>query len=291
MDEKFSFIKAYQHNNELRKSFNDLSKTIHAIDFEDWYENGYWKSNYIPYSVFDKTTMVSNVSVSPMQFSYDNKTYNLLQIGTVMTKESYRNNGLIRGLLHEIELDYQDKTDGIFLFANDHVLDFYPKFGYKKYKEYEYFKTLDCNTSKIAERVSLENKANVELIKSAITSSCPQSEFFLQNNMELAMFYITKFMQKNVYYIKSQKAYVVAEENHGILYIYDIFAPNTVNIDKIAFAFGKEVKKIVLGFTPLKKETYDRKEVHEKVLTLFAKGTFFDNMQERYLKIPILAHT
>jgi len=175
MDEKFSFIKAYQHNNELRKSFNDLSKTIHAIDFEDWYENGYWKSNYIPYSVFDKTTMVSNVSVSPMQFSYDNKTYNLLQIGTVMTKESYRNNGLIRGLLHEIELDYQDKTDGIFLFANDHVLDFYPKFGYKKYKEYEYFKTLDCNTSKIAERVSLENKANVELIKSAITSSCPQS--------------------------------------------------------------------------------------------------------------------
>ena len=54
-----------------------------------------------------------------------------------MTDEKYRNRGLIRQIMEEIDKDYSEIVDGIFLFANDEVLDFYPKFGFQKSGEYE----------------------------------------------------------------------------------------------------------------------------------------------------------
>lgn len=59
-----------------------------------------------------------------------------------MTAEPYRKQGLIREIMQEIDKDYGEKADGFYLFANDSVLDFYPKFGYRKAKEYQYSKAV-----------------------------------------------------------------------------------------------------------------------------------------------------
>lgn len=62
-------------------------------------------------------------------------------IKNVFENEKYRNRGLIRQIIQEIEKDYSGKNDGYFLFANDSVLDFYPRFGFKKWDEFGYTKT------------------------------------------------------------------------------------------------------------------------------------------------------
>lgn len=62
----------------------------------------------------------------------------ILQLGTVMIDKKYRNMGFIKTIMQEIEKDYYDIVDGIYLFVNDSVLEFYPKFGYKKSTEYRY---------------------------------------------------------------------------------------------------------------------------------------------------------
>lgn len=53
------FIKGYQKDDKLRESYHELSQKIFGLNFEDWYQNGYWKENYIPYSIV-------NVSVLPI---------------------------------------------------------------------------------------------------------------------------------------------------------------------------------------------------------------------------------
>ena len=52
-----------------------------------------------------------------------------------MTKETYRDQGLSRRLIEEILKDYQGKVDMIFLFTNETVLEFYPKFGFSRVME------------------------------------------------------------------------------------------------------------------------------------------------------------
>ncbi len=47
------FIKDYAANDLLRKSLNELAVKTFGLDFEDWYQNGYWGDNYIPYSFLD----------------------------------------------------------------------------------------------------------------------------------------------------------------------------------------------------------------------------------------------
>jgi GNAT superfamily N-acetyltransferase len=53
-----------------------------------------------------------------------------IQLGTVMTHPDYQGQGLSRVLLKKAIADYRDKCDLIFSFANNSVLNFYPKFGF-----------------------------------------------------------------------------------------------------------------------------------------------------------------
>lgn len=38
-------IKNYRDNKELRQSFNELARQTFDIDFEDWYQNGFWSDS------------------------------------------------------------------------------------------------------------------------------------------------------------------------------------------------------------------------------------------------------
>ena len=110
----YKFIKLDRTNEEMRRSFCELSIKTFGLDFEDWYQNGYWKENYLPYVCVKDDKVVANVSVNPMEFNMAGRHVKLIQLGTVMTEESERNQGLIRKIMEKIEQDFQDKTDGFF---------------------------------------------------------------------------------------------------------------------------------------------------------------------------------
>ena len=51
-----------------------------------------------------------------------------------MTHPAYRNRGLIRAIMDYIRAEYA-ACDGLYLYASDNVLSFYPKFGFMKAPE------------------------------------------------------------------------------------------------------------------------------------------------------------
>ena len=290
MINQYMINKSYKDNDLLRKSFNDLAVETFGLDFEEWYQNGYWTENYIPYSVIDSGEVIANASVNIMNFDYMGKQKKYVQIGTVMTKVAYRNQGLSKKLIEEIIKDYKYSADGFFLYANDSVLNFYPKFGFRKGLEYQYCKEIQINKEKSAVQISMQRKDDFIAFENAIINSVTHSALEMKQNVGLIMFYVTKFMKDNIFYIDELNTYVVAEINGDQLIIFNVFSSEKSDINQIIEAFGSKIKTVALGFTPMEKDEFNIKEVHEEDSTLFLLGKDFDDFEQNKIMFPLLGH-
>lgn len=84
-------------------------------------------------------------------------------------KESNDRNGLQKSGTHP--QDYADRVDGMYLFANDDVLNFYPKFGFQKATEYQYSKEVKMDTPPTMKHISMSQKKEWDQLKTVIDRS------------------------------------------------------------------------------------------------------------------------
>ncbi|MDE6844798.1 MAG: GNAT family N-acetyltransferase [Lachnospiraceae bacterium] len=284
-------ITNYRNQNGLRHSFNTLAgKTFEGLDFEGWYQNGYWSDRYIPYSIVIDGEVAANVSVNTIDFIWNGERKHFIQLGTVMTEERFRNQGLIRQIMNRIDQDYGQTTDGIYLFANDSVLDFYPKFGFRKAMEYQYTKTFSTSQTCSMVQIPMQNQKDWHKLENAMRQSVSYSRFHMIDNDNLIMFYVTGFMQNNVYYSEEYDTYVIAEIEEDALTVHNIFSKKYYPIDDILALFGPGMRRIILGFTPIDADGFDIRAFRENDCTLFIKGNGFDNFEQDKLIFPTLSH-
>lgn len=283
--------KGYQNDSKLRKGFNDLVGKIFCLNFEDWYQNGYWKDQFKQYSLFDKESVIANVSAYTMDYDWDGSKKHCVQFGGVMTDEAYRNQGLNRIVIEEAIKDNMDKVDDIFLLANHTVLNFYPKFGFHKCRQWQCSKDVHITSERSAVSVPMDDKKNWAVIEEAVRNSVSNSLLEMKSNPELIMFYLTKFMLENVFYIESIDTYAVAEIEGEELTLSQVFAPSKIDLDKVFEAFGKEIKHVTLEFTPLNPEEYVQTEITNPDDTLFVMGKDVERFEQQKVMIPVLSHT
>lgn len=292
---EFEIVKNYRENETLRHSFEKLAQETFGIDFESWYQNGFWTNRYNPYSVLLDGEIVANVSVNQMKMRLAEKEYHFIQLGTVMTYEKHRNKGYIRRIMEEIEKDYAE-VDGFYLFGNDSVLDFYPKFGFKPAQEFQMVKekAKNCNDNGIntftAKKVPMETPNDWDFMVQQIEKSVPNSCFEMVDNSQLAMFYLSSFMKDNVYFVESENAYVVAEVDGTELLLTAIYAEQVVDLDKVIAAFGNEIEEVKFGFTPLEDSGFETIPYKEEDCTLFLKGNAWEAYRKDKLRFPELSH-
>lgn len=287
---KFILQKAYQDNDELRKSFNELAKETFSLDFEDWYQNGYWSDRYIPYSMVKDGEVIANVSVNRMTFEQHGRKVKLLQLGTVMTRREYRGQGLSRRLMEQIFQDFEDQAEGIYLYANDSVLDFYPKFGFRKTMEYQYSRFGNREGEKSVIPVVMEEKKDWDKLGRIIEKSVSISSLEMKDNSYLYLFYVSKYMRENVFYILDQNAYVIAELENETLLLHNVFSEKPVSLKAVIAAFGP-VDRIVLGFIPAEPpDGYMVTQFLQKGTTLFTRGRFFEEGGLDGSCFPTLSH-
>lgn len=160
------YIKDYRDNKELRESFFELANNVFGLNFVNWYEKGFWGSNYVPYSYIDDNKVIANVSINIIDMIVHGTQHRALQVGTVMTHPEYRNRGLSEKLMNKVLAEYKDSYDIMYLFANDSVLDFYPKFGFDLVEEYQYFTTFTSEIKSISKlrKLDVENNEDINFI-------------------------------------------------------------------------------------------------------------------------------
>jgi len=287
----YSYSTNFRDDDLLRSSFNKLTQKVYGIDFENWYQSGYWGERYVPYSLLDGDTMVSNVSVNIIDFLVFGEERTYLQIGTVMTDPAYRNKGLNRILIDKVLEEWKGNCDLIYLFANNTVLDFYPKFGFERVEEYQYSKKINTFETKARpKKLEINQKGSKEFLIKRINNSVPFSKLSMIGNASLVMFYLTSFMAENIYYLEELDAVVIADYKQETLLLQDIFCEKIVGIEELISAMtSQNIKRVVLGFTPIDTTSFEV-NIHTPEDVLFIlddKWGLFDNAK---LQFPVLSH-
>lgn len=252
---KYELVSDYRNNESLKEKFNTLAMKTFELDFRGWYNRGYWDDKYIPYSFVDEGKVIANASINKMSIVINGKMCEGIQIGTVMTDENYRNQGLAKQLMQHIMKEYENTCDFMYLFANDTVLDFYPKFGFTRLNESEF--SLDLAKSSIqmnkdakVKRLTIEIDLAL-LEKFAKNRHVNSTILDVENNESLLMFYFTLAFREAIFYVENLETIVLMEEEEDTLHIFDIISLNVQNIEAVLASIVKETtKKVVFNFTP-----------------------------------------
>jgi GNAT superfamily N-acetyltransferase len=290
-DKTFSFSKEIRDNSKLRLSFNVLSQATFGLSFEKWYQAGYWTEKYQPYTLLDDDVVVSNVSVNIIDTVHRNKPKIYIQLGTVMTSPEYRNMGLSKFLMQRVLEDWLDHCDAMYLYANDSVLDFYPKFGFVKANEYQgtiCAEPIDGAVRKLA----MNNEADVAILQDCYLKCNPFSELPMINNWGLLMFYCSAFMKDSVYYIQDYDAVVIALQEDNALTVFDIFAECKVSLSDVLGVIAKALSctgKVRLGFALKGTDDNNLSMIQEEDTTMFVLESKENIFMDNRLMMPLLS--
>ena len=288
-------VSNYMRDDTLRHALNELAKKTFWIDFEDWVTGGYFEGDYIPYSFMENGKIISNVSANRMTFLQNGVERNYIQIGTVMTDENYRRQGLAKKLIDHVIKQYKDNCDGFYLFANLEALEFYDQCGFSRVTEYRYeVKEEFCKRRSEGGRFMPVNTADgkmkqkyMDMIRhSAVNSSMEQI-----NKFGLQMFYTADM--ENVCYAKDLDCFIVAETEGDTLFLQSIICENQVALSDVLCRMSGEYHECRLGFTPTLKdidmciaEKYDGAEDYR----LFYFGEKLKSIEKEKLYFPELSH-
>ncbi len=268
----YQFVTGYRDNLALRNSLNQLTERTFGFTFEQWYQDGYWTDKYLPYSLLDGENIIANVSVNFMDFLIDGTKKHYIQLGTVMTDPAYRGLGLSRILIEKIFADYKDQCELFYLFANDTVLDFYPRFGFVKTEQYQYSKQV-AKGKDVANirKLDMSNVNDRKLLIKTIENAAPLTSLFMADNTPITMFHCTYLKRESIYYIQDYDAVAIADYDKDILRLYEIFSTKKVALDNILNVLLQEqIARVVLGFTPQDLTSYQKSKISNED-TLFVK--------------------
>lgn len=293
----YTFLIQYQKEDKWRESLNSLTKKTYHFDFEKWYQSGYWDESCILYSLAEGDQVVSNVTVNVICFTVLGVEKKFMQIGTVMTDPEYRKQGLSRALMEKVMLDWQDNCDMIYLFANDAVLDFYPKFGFVPVNEYQASYKLKGVKQGLAFRtMDMDDANDRDLLFHTAQKAVSLFKISMKDNAGLVMFYAHYFDSFSVsdflYYIADLKAVVLAEYEDEKLILHDILAPARVELKTVIHAMAREnTREVTLKFTPENTEDYEISLYKEENSTLFVQAGCSRLFEDHQLIFPLLSHT
>ncbi|MBM7693874.1 GNAT superfamily N-acetyltransferase [Peribacillus deserti] len=269
------FVKGYRNNETLRNSFNQLSQQIFGINFESWYKAGFWIDKYEPYSYIDDHQVVANVSVNKIDLILHKEHKRGIQIGTVMTHLDYRGQGLSKRLMNKVLEDFAD-YDFIYLFANQSVLNFYPKFGFMPMKEVQYFLDFENDPAVSApfRKLDVRHPADLSFIFEFASIRIPISrKFGTVNVQELLMFYCMYVFRDDIYFFEEDRVLVIAQNEGHTLHVFDIISVEELDIKKIIYSLTLPASnRIVFHFTPDYAGIRFKKELLEDTNVLFVRS-------------------
>lgn len=287
-------ISDYMRDDASRHMLNALTQKTFGFDFESWVTNGYFEGDYVPYSFAEEGRIISNVSANRMCFMQNGVEKNYIQIGTVMTDESFRKRGLAAKLMKRVIEEYGRKCDGIYLFGNLSAVGFYEKQDFRTLNQYRYYvKDRFCSAEKHAAPFKPVSGMDEEIKKrylALVRKSAPHSAFEQINKYGLQMFYTAGF--DSVFYAEDLDCFAVLEEDNCTV-LQSVLCKEKVPLAEVLKRIDIPSHRCRLGFTPLPEdrdlcvsEIYDGGEDYR----LFYRGEELEAIERDRLYFPDLSH-
>lgn len=293
---RFELTDAVRDDEALRASFNALTRKVFGFDFVKWHARGGWGEDYAPHALVDGGRVVANVSVNRMRFQTESGTKEGIQLGTVMTDPEYRGQGLGRALMECVLTRYAPGADGVYLFANDSVLDYYPKFGFRLAREYE--TVIPAGAASEARPYALERvdwadsgaRRRFYTTLKSLEQGQKNDALFMSANRGLTQFWLDGEYANCIYLIPECSAYAVAAMHGEQAQILQVFGREEVNLLSLVRGLGAQAGETTLGYTPMRRDGFATREYREEDCTLFILGEKRLSVERQKGRFPALSH-
>ena len=261
---------------------NPLVREIFDFDFDFWFRRGFWTEKYESCSLAGEGRMIAHVGVARQKVRVGGKTFLALQLGAVACIPEERGNGHVRRLIDNILRRYSGTP--VFLYANDSVLEFYPKFGFRPVEE-----QLPVVKTVIDNDIAPVRCAPEELRELAMKRRRPASDLFdVLDGGEIRCFHLFGEYADKLYRLTPELA-VAAEQEGETLKLYELFTERPVHWPKVHKLLPfRGIRRVEFGFSPDRFGVEFEWETPKKSANLFVRGDW--DLPEHF-RIPLFAHT
>lgn len=220
-------VSNYVKNKRLFGMLDKLAEETFGITLVKWKEEGHLGDNYIPYSYVQDGKVMANVSANLYHLKVGGKEYPIVQLGTVMTDPSVRGRGLSGKLMRYVISLYEKESLFIFLFANEHVMEFYPRFGFSGVSQKRYVYPADDIRSRACdfEAISWSKEEDRRLILSVAGKRVATSDRFsiLGAVSPRTIVLSSPDLEGTLYYSRSLDAIACMQKDGDRLIVQDLY--------------------------------------------------------------------
>ncbi len=214
-----SIITVRHDDRALKQQLNDLTERVFGFTFTRWDALGMWDSRYQAYAIEEDGRLLANVSVALMDLLIGGQRQSAIQIGAVATLPEMRGQGLSRTLMEHVLHEYA--ATPAFLFAHEAVLDFYPRFGFKRMAEVQPF--IQLATPLRGGTPCQLLAADHPLLRQRLETRQRSSEILdVAEAAWINLFHLVMEFGNATYYLPEHDAIVVAKQEGDTVLIYDV---------------------------------------------------------------------
>jgi len=288
-DVSYNFYPNAMSRRKTREGYFRLAHTMFGLNFDKWYDSGFWsRDRFIPYVLYHKGVAVSSVGVCVNEVQWQNTTQRYAQISTVMTLPEYRRRGLNRWLMEYVLREWRDYCDAIYLLGNDSVVDFYPKFGFEEFTEYDF--TVPVRKAKgEVKKLDINELEDLVILVQKYRESNPFAALKV-NNISQMLFHCMQFLSDDIFYVEQYDAVAIVRHRGNKMTCYDVFASANCRLDDILGVLANESTEYAqLGFTPKDLETCTVVESQEEDNHLYVLPGKSNIFRDHQVMFPLLS--
>jgi predicted N-acetyltransferase YhbS len=260
--------------------------------FFAWGARGGWVDGYDVFAAIIDDQIVGTVGRTSMRYVINGEARNGYQLGAVATRADHRNRGLARLITDKVlsELDAPDQP--VVLFANPSVLDFYPRFGFRRLAQSRFTGHVDVRPSgTLAPSLDVAMPTDrAWLAAHCAKASAVGKRFAARDYYPALLFHLTR-EPRMVFRLDLFGAVVIVRQDGDRLLIEDLLATRPFRLkDALPHVCAQPVRKLEFGFHP--EDWWPDAESHpldDDGSALFARGAAAE--VEGPVRFPDLAQT
>lgn len=224
--------------------------TFRTVDFRRWEARGGWNEDYTAWLLEDGADIVASVGVTRMRLALGGELRDGYQLGAVATHPERRGRGHSRVLLDAVLADVGAAP--VLLFANERVLDFYPRFGFHAVGQRRFAADLALGpAASPARRCDVADAAAREALAALCAGAVVNDAAFGARDYYSTLLWHLTYRPIRAYWLADGDAVAAVEQDGDTLIVHDLIARRPFDLAAaLPSVIGAPIAHIEFGFQP-----------------------------------------
>ncbi len=209
--------------------FDDLAQQTFGICFASWRAAGWWTNDYTVYGLFEADRLLACAGAYRMDLRVRGQNVPAVQIGAVATRSEARGRGFSRQVIEHLLAQVADFPS--FLCANESVLDFYPKFGYRKVE----LRQMEAALPQPAfAKLPVLQPVNQPIRPEWVSRPAFSAIFDCANAAPITAFHLLHEAELHIHTIPALNARIITRQEGSTLYLLDVIVQQPLSFEQLA---------------------------------------------------------